>query len=98
VDDAAEWQQTALGVSRGYPGPHSVDVFSLSSLKFLFLLADVSLHGIQRQQAAGDLCVCSHRIIESFELEGTLQGHLVQLPCTEQGHLQLHQVLRAPPA
>jgi len=33
--------------------------------------------------------------IESFELEGTLKGHLVQLPCSEQGHLQVHQVLRA---
>ena len=34
--------------------------------------------------------------MESFELEGILEGHLVQLPCTERGHLQLHQVLRAP--
>jgi len=33
--------------------------------------------------------------IESFELEGTFKGHLVQLPCNEQGHLQLDQVLRA---
>jgi len=33
---------------------------------------------------------------ESFELEGSLTGHLVQLPGNEQGHLQLHQVLRAP--
>ena len=32
-------------------------------------------------------------ITESFELEGTLKGHLV--PCNEQGHPQLHQVLRA---
>jgi len=35
-------------------------------------------------------CAChgslGHRIIESFELEGTLEGHLVQLPCNEQGH------------
>lgn len=31
--------------------------------------------------------------IESFELEGTCKGHLVQLPSNEQGHL--HQVLRA---
>ena len=35
-------------------------------------------------------------IIELFELEGSLKSHLVQLPCNEQGHLQLHQVLRAP--
>ena len=34
--------------------------------------------------------------MELFELEGTFKGHRVQLPCSEQGHLQLHQVLRAP--
>ena len=34
-------------------------------------------------------------MIASFELEGTLKSHLVQLPCNEQGHLQLHRVLRA---
>jgi len=37
-----------------------------------------------------------HRIKELFELEGPLEGHLVQLPCNEWGHPQLHQVLRAP--
>jgi len=37
-----------------------------------------------------------HRIIEPFQLEGTLKGHLVHLPCNKQGHPQLHQVLRAP--
>jgi len=26
-----------------------------------------------------------HRIIGSFELEGTLKDHLLQLPCNEQG-------------
>ena len=37
-----------------------------------------------------------HRIIiESFELDGTLKGHLIQPSCNEQGHLQLDQVLRA---
>ena len=35
-------------------------------------------------------------IIDLFELEGTLKGHLAQLPCSEQGHPQLHHVLRAP--
>jgi len=38
------------------------------------------------------------RNLESFGLDGTLKCHLVQLPCNEQGHLQLHQVLRAHPA
>ena len=36
------------------------------------------------------------RITESFELEGTLKGHLVRIPCNEQGHLQLHQVAQSP--
>jgi len=36
-----------------------------------------------------------YRIIELFELEGTLKRHLVQLPCNEQGHLQLHQVAQS---
>ena len=31
-----------------------------------------------------------------LDLKGTLRGHLVQLPCSEWGHPQLHQVLRAP--
>lgn len=35
-----------------------------------------------------------HRFL--FELEGTLKDHLVQLPCSEQRHLQLEQVLRTP--
>lgn len=28
--------------------------------------------------------------IESFELEETLRGHIVQLPCSEKGQLQLY--------
>jgi len=40
--------------------------------------------------------VWNRRIIESFGLEGTFRGHLAQPPCSEQGYLQLDQVLRAP--
>ena len=36
-----------------------------------------------------------YRVIELFELEGTHKGHLVQFLWNEQGHPQLHQVLRA---
>lgn len=32
-----------------------------------------------------------YRIIELFELDGTPKGHIVQLLCSEQGHLQLDQ-------
>ena len=33
---------------------------------------------------------------EWFELEGTSKGRLLPLPCSAQGHPQLHQMLRAP--
>jgi len=36
------------------------------------------------------------RIIECFALEETCKGHLVQSPCSEQGHLQLDQVAQSP--
>ena len=32
------------------------------------------------------------RITEVFALERTLEDVLVQLPCSEQGHLQLNQI------
>ena len=35
-------------------------------------------------------------ITESFELDETLTGHLVQIPCNEQGHLQLEQGAHGP--
>lgn len=35
-----------------------------------------------------------HRIMEWFESKGTFTGsHLLQLPCSEQGHLQLDPIL-----
>jgi len=37
----------------------------------------------------------NQKIIESFELEGALEGNLVQLLGNEKGLLQLDQVLRA---
>lgn len=36
-----------------------------------------------------------HRFTESLELEESLEGHVAQLPCSEQKHLQLDQVLSA---
>lgn len=35
---------------------------------------------------------CHRTIMESWELEGTSEGRLLQLPCTEQGPPQLDQV------
>lgn len=35
---------------------------------------------------------CPLHIIELFDLEGTLRGHLIQLPCSDQGHMQFKQV------
>lgn len=32
---------------------------------------------------------CHKQIIEWYELGGTFKGHLVQVPCNAQGHLQL---------
>ena len=41
--------------------------------------------------------VCSFTcgITAMFDLEGTLKGHLVQIPCNEQGHLQLDQAAQS---
>jgi len=41
----------------------------------------------ERRHSAITTAVAIHRIIECFGLEGTFRGHLVQLPCSEQGHL-----------
>ena len=49
---------------------------------------DKGLESLYKQKAAV--------VIEPYELEGTLRSHLIQLPCTEQEHLQPDQVLRDP--
>lgn len=39
--------------------------------------------------------IYNRKIIELFKLERNFKVHLVQLPCNEQRHQQLRQVLRA---
>jgi len=46
------------------------------------------LHGNAACPGFGQSAI--HRIIELFELKDTLKGHLVQLPCNEQGYLHLN--------
>ena len=46
---------------------------------------NITLHKAKRRD-----CI----IIQSLELEGTFKGHLVQLPCSEQKHAQLDQVVQ----
>ena len=43
-----------------------------------------------------EMVYTSYIIIESFDLDGTFKGHLVQPPFNEQGHLQLHQGAQSP--
>jgi len=38
----------------------------------------------------------NYKAIELFDLIGTFTNHLVQLPFSEQGHLQLDQVVQSP--
>lgn len=38
----------------------------------------------------------NNKIIENFALDGTHKHPLVQLPCKEQGHLKLNQVVQSP--
>lgn len=56
-----------------------------------FLFSEGALH-----QAPSSRTVFTSTAVETFELERTLKGHIVQVLCNEQGHLQIIQVLRAP--
>ena len=43
-------------------------------------------NAIQFPELKLSTCLMNHSIIESFGLEGTPRGHLVQSPCSKQGH------------
>lgn len=59
-------------------------------------LAKCSLHALMiRVFFIKSVEKCVYEFIEFFWLEGTFKGHLVQLPCREQGHLQLDQVAQS---
>ena len=65
--------------------------------------SSVRLYCISMEQASCMLAAAqqwkliseNHRIIESLESEGTSEGHLVQLPCNEQGHRSYIRLPRA---
>ena len=59
------------------------DIASLYAITVLFLLHSQYWNKL-------------HRIIELLELKDTFKGHLVQLLCSEQGHLELGRLLIAP--
>ena len=62
-------------------GMHLTYNFIQYLLKF-FLLKDVTSEGTEYcQWLRGDSQKHYHRTIESFELEGNIKGHLVQLLC-----------------
>ena len=45
-----------------------------------------------------ELCTTTYTcmVTELFQLDRTFKGHLVHVPCNEQGHLQLYQVAQSP--
>jgi len=86
-------------LSRGLDKVTSRDIFQPKSLhdSQLFcsqlLDAEGSRFGLETIWRAS-VTMKDHRIVESPDLEGTIKGYLVQLSFNEQGHLQLHQVLK----
>ena len=60
--------------------------------KVTSLLSQESLTPLTPGEQASS-CYIESQNPESFELEGSLRGHLVQHPCNEQGLLQLYRVL-----
>uniref|UniRef100_A0A8C9EVD1 Uncharacterized protein n=1 Tax=Pavo cristatus TaxID=9049 RepID=A0A8C9EVD1_PAVCR len=87
---ATERNVPSLGLSRYgfYGGKHFMTFPPCQVGKFR--------QGIMQDSFPERLASCQKvsKIIQSIELEETFKGHLVQLPCKEQEHLQLHQVLR----
>jgi len=65
-----------------YPILHGLVMSSVLVLQYLYSSAPKPL--------------AYHRKIELFELEGTFKGHLVHLPCNQQGHLQLGKIAQSP--
>jgi len=60
---------------------------SVNLLLWLFRLGSTTVHVILSNfQIYFDEKPSFGGIIESLDLEGTFKGHLVQLPCNEQGH------------
>ena len=72
------------------------DVLEVRNAQSYALIAALRLHKRLSLTRAFVLWINSataiHEIIELFELEESLKGHLVQLPCNEQGLTQLEQV------
>ena len=57
----------------------------MAILKFPLEMIDTALHFIVFEVSCY-LDFKLNRIIEFLKLEGTFEGHLVSLPCNEQGH------------
>ena len=72
--------------------------WTLRTILTLLGTLSVSLGEVLNALSTENRGVLQQLVSESQKLDGTFKGHLVQLPCSEQGYRQLHQVLRAPPA
>lgn len=46
----------------------------------------------QKIEGRGKILLWNHSVKEQFELEGVIQDHQAQLPCSERGRLQQNQI------